>query len=140
MAPSNPKLVDCTIHNQCWYFLENGGFSQFWSKMVQCSISHETLKANFAVKNQPIFAQNMSKEALWTGAKTFFDSLYPNDSFLRNSGPLKIRLLQCYVVLWIHNIDAICIEIAKKTRRLKILLSLKGDWQSISQYAYLPTC
>ena len=25
-----------------------------------------------------------------------------------HSGPLKIRLLQCYVVLWIHNIDAIC--------------------------------
>ena len=24
-------------------------------------------------------------------------------------GPLKIRLLQCYVVLWIHSIDAICI-------------------------------
>ena len=26
----------------------------------------------------------------------------------RIGGPLKIRLLQCYEVLWIHNIDAIC--------------------------------
>ena len=34
-----------------------------------------------------------------------------NNRFLRNSGPLKIRILQCYVVLWIHNIDAICIII-----------------------------
>ena len=24
---------------------------------------------------------------------------------MRNSGPLKIWLLQCYEVLWIHNID-----------------------------------
>ena len=40
----------------------------------------------------------MSKEALCTGL-----------IFLRNSGPLKIRLLQCFVVLWIHNIDVICL-------------------------------
>ena len=44
------------------------------------------------------------------GAKTFFDNYYLNNCFLRNIGQLlKIRLLQCYVVLWIHNIDAICI-------------------------------
>ena len=47
----------------------------------------------------------MSKEAL------FFDSWYLNNRFLRNSRPLKIRFLQCYVVLWIHNIDAICINL-----------------------------
>ena len=28
--------------------------------------------------------------------------------FLRSGGPSKIRLLQCYMVLWIHVIDAIC--------------------------------
>ena len=38
----------------------------------------------------------------------FFDSLYLNNCFLWDSGSLKIRLLQCYVVLWIHNIDTIC--------------------------------
>ena len=30
--------------------------------------------------------------------------------FLKNCRPLKIRLLQCYEVLWIHNIDSICIK------------------------------
>ena len=39
--------------------------------------------------------------------KTFFDSWYLFNLFLRNSEPSKINLLQCYVVLWIHNIDAI---------------------------------
>ena len=33
---------------------------------------------------------------------------YQNNQFLRNHGTLKITLLQCYEVLWIHNIDAIC--------------------------------
>ena len=42
------------------------------------------------------------------GAKTFFDSWYLNNRFLRSSRPLKIRLLQWYVVLWIDNIDVIC--------------------------------
>ena len=34
-----------------------------------------------------------------------------NNWFLRNCGTLKITLLQCYEVLWIHNIDAICSSI-----------------------------
>ena len=33
---------------------------------------------------------------------------YQNDWLLRNRGPLKIGLIQCHEVLWIHNIDAIC--------------------------------
>ena len=42
------------------------------------------------------------------GATAFFDSLYvSNDRFLWNSWPLKIRLLQCYVVLWILWISSI---------------------------------
>ena len=35
--------------------------------MVQFSISQETLRVDFGVKNGPNFAPNMSKEALWTG-------------------------------------------------------------------------
>ena len=42
------------------------------------------------------------------GAKTFFESWPLNNRLLRSSGPLKIRLLQCYIVLWIPIIDAIC--------------------------------
>ena len=34
---------------------------------------------------------------------------------LRNSGSLNISLLQCYVVLWIHNIDAICSRMRART-------------------------
>ena len=42
------------------------------------------------------------------GATTFFKSLDQNDQFLENRGSLKISLLHCYEVLWIHNIDEIC--------------------------------
>ena len=41
-------------------------------------------------------------------ATTLHYSWYQNNRFLSNSVQLKIRLLQCYVVLWIHNISAIC--------------------------------
>ena len=41
-------------------------------------------------------------------ATLFINSLCLNNQVLRKSGPLKIGLLQCYGVLWIHNIDAIC--------------------------------
>ena len=34
--------------------------------------------------------------------------LYENSQLLGNSEPFKIRLLQCYEVLWIHYIDTIC--------------------------------
>ena len=44
------------------------------------------------------------------GAMTFFSNFDQNNSFEGIYGTLKIRLLQCYAVLWIHNIDAICIE------------------------------
>ena len=43
------------------------------------------------------------------GAMTFFCSCYQNNHFQGNVGTLKIRLLQCYEVLWIHNINAICL-------------------------------
>ena len=67
LAPSKLKLIDCTVHNPCLNFLENCDSIQFWSKMVQFSISQETLRADFAAKNRPIFAPKMSKEALLTG-------------------------------------------------------------------------
>ena len=71
LTASKPKLIDCTVHNQCLNILENCDFSQFWSKMVQFSISQKTLRADFTVKNQPNFAQKMSKEELWTGLRHF---------------------------------------------------------------------
>ena len=40
---------------------------------------------------------------------TFCDSFYQKNRFLRNQGTLKITLFQCYEVLWIDNIDVICI-------------------------------
>ena len=42
------------------------------------------------------------------GAMTFVCRFDQNNQFQRNGGPLKIRLFQCYEVLWIHNTDAIC--------------------------------
>ena len=43
--------------------------------------------------------------------KTFLSKL----RCARNDRPLKIRSLQCYEVLWIHNIDAICTEVKLNT-------------------------
>ena len=76
--------------------------------MVKFFISQETLRDDFGVKKATIFLFKDVKRSVMNGAKTFFDSLYLNNCFLWNSWPLKIRLLQCYVMLWIHNIDAIC--------------------------------
>ena len=104
-APSKPKLVDFKVHNQCLNFLWNWDFSQFWSKMLQFSISQEGW---FCGEKSTNFCFKDIKRSVMNGAKTLFDSWYLNNCFLRSSGPLKIRLLQCYVVLWIHNIDAIC--------------------------------
>ena len=42
-------------------------------------------------------------------ATTFSNSFDQNNQFQENGGPLKIRLLHRYEVLWIHNIDPICI-------------------------------
>ena len=42
------------------------------------------------------------------GATTFVTSLDKNIRSSGSSGLLKVWLLQCHVVLWIHNIDAIC--------------------------------
>ena len=90
-----PKLIDCSVHNHCLNFLENCDFSPFWRKMVQFSISEEILRADFAAKNRSI---------LWTGLRHFLTV----SRFLRNSGPLKIRLLQLIIVICILNIGVIC--------------------------------
>ena len=44
------------------------------------------------------------------GAMIFFYGFCQNDWSLGNGGLSKIRSLQCYEVLCIHNIDAICTE------------------------------
>ena len=46
-----------------------------------------------------------AKRNLMNGAMTFFCSFHQNNQI---QGNLKIGLLQCYEVIWIHNIDAIC--------------------------------
>ena len=38
----------------------------------------------------------------------FFNGFCQNNWSLGHGGLSKIRSLQCYEVLWIHNIDAIC--------------------------------
>ena len=46
------------------------------------------------------------KRGIMNSAKTLFDSWYLYNRFLRNCGPLEIRLLQGYVILWI--MDTFC--------------------------------
>ena len=57
---------------------------------------------NLSVNKRPIFAPKVSKE------EHGFAALYHNNSFLENSGPLKIVLFLYYVLFWIHTLDAIC--------------------------------
>ena len=66
--------------------------------MAQKGISPGTLKTDSGVDNRPIFVPSVLKEALWTG-------LWHSLMILSN---LKIRLIQCYEVHWIHNVDTIC--------------------------------
>ena len=107
LTPSKLKLVNYLLHNQHLNLLKNYDFSRFWSKMEKNSISQGTFNTNFGVNNWPMFLPKVSKEALWMGLR--YMSLYENIRFLENDGCLKIRLLQCYEVLfWIHNVDAIC--------------------------------
>ena len=49
------------------------------------------------------------KRSVLNGATTFLRLFINMIVFLRNCGPLKISLLQCYEVPWIHNIDSICL-------------------------------
>ena len=49
-------------------------------------------------------------EKKYKGTILFLRSWWKNLGFLRNNGPSKLRLLQCYVPLWIHVIDAICVN------------------------------
>ena len=89
--------------------------------MVQFSISQEILRADFAEMKD-------DKRSVMNGARTFFDSRYLNNRyrFLRNNGPLKIRLPQCYVVLWTHNINAICKSIRNYESDMIFVTALKS--------------
>ena len=53
-----------------------------------------------------------AKRSVMNGAPTLSNSFYQNNRLYRNSGTLKISILQRHEVLWIHNIDTIC----KQTR------------------------
>ena len=52
------------------------------------------------------FCSKGVKRSVINGATAFITS--KNIMFPENNSPLKIRLLQCYQVLWIHDIDEIC--------------------------------
>ena len=57
--------------------------------------------------------QNQFPKFLWRcqkkhGTAKLIKSLHQNEFFVRNCESFEISLLQCYVLLWIHNIDMIC--------------------------------
>ena len=68
------KIGGLYIDNECLNFLENCDFSQFWSKIVQFSISQETLGADFAAKNWQSLMKNR--------AKFYWIKLFLNDRFI----------------------------------------------------------
>ena len=60
------------------------------------------------------FLLHVCQKSVMKRPMTLFNVLYRikiNGAYIWNGGPLKIRLLQCYEELWIHNINAICITI-----------------------------
>ena len=42
-------------------------------------------------------------------AKILF-TFFKNNQLIGNNGPMKIWLVLCYILLWVHNIDVICIS------------------------------
>ena len=80
LTPSELKLVDCLLQNQSLKLLEKSATEPF---SFRIDYNHNSL-GNSSV------------------------DFYQNDRHSRNRGLLKISLLQCYELLWIHNIDAIC--------------------------------
>ena len=51
----------------------------------------------------------MCQKSGLSGTTKFLET-WIKKSFLGKGGSLIISLLQCYVVLWIHDIDAFCIS------------------------------
>jgi len=76
-----------------------------------------------------------AKRSVMNGDTTFFYSFDQNNQFEGNERTLKIRLLQCYEVLWIHNIDAICISCIRENQRITKektdFLPLKNEFSDI---------
>ena len=96
------KIGRLYVHNQC--SKQNGPIFD----------TSRNFEGWFCREKSTNFCSKDVRRSVMKETKTFFDSWYQNNWFLRNSGPSKIRLLQCYVVLWIHNTDAICTLISKK--------------------------
>ena len=78
--------------------------------MAQNSFSPGTLEieTDFGERNRLISASNVSKMRAINGTVTFFNGLCRNNYFSGNVELSKMRSIQCYEVLWIHNIDANC--------------------------------
>ena len=54
--------------------------------------------------------------------------------FLGKSGPSKIRLIQCYAVLWIYVIDAICSSpIRNGKEELPIYQEIMPEWGKMTK-------
>ena len=75
--------------------------------MLRRSIFYGTLKIDFGFNNRSIFAPKNVKRSVVNRATSFSNSLYKKDWNFGKNRPLKNRLLQCYEVPWIHNIETI---------------------------------
>ena len=69
------------------------------------------MRTDFKVNDLPNCCFKDFERSIISVVTTYFDNWYLNNwVFFSNLGPLKIWLLQCYVVLCIHDFDAICIS------------------------------
>ena len=82
--------------------------SDHFDKNLFCFSSLAYSNVDLRFDNGPILALKVSNEAFLNRSFRFF--FFIKIPFIFGSGgPLKIRLLQCYEVLWIHVINVICI-------------------------------
>ena len=106
--------------------------------MDHCIVLQNWLKSQFSRKFKhwlwtyqfTNFVFEDAKRSVLNGAMYFFCSFDQNNQFKGNGGSLKISLLQCYEVLWIHNIDLICIpEIPGQINRFSEFFIIPMLWR-----------
>ena len=61
------------------------------------------------VKDQ-IWSEEMTNSRFKNVKRSVFKELYQNNQFLGNGVPLVIRLLQCYEILWTHDMTVLFIS------------------------------
>ena len=103
LTPSILKLVYYLFHNQRFSFLKDLRFQSILKQIFSRSFQDRFWRAQSTNSYSKCVTIRVLNRAM-----IFFNGLCQNNWLFLNGGLSKIRSLQGYEVLWIHNIDAIC--------------------------------